>query len=75
MINLLNSYLEIVKVGEIIIRTDLAVPSLISDSPTSLQIAACRSVWNRGDSNSLDSVPPAATFVSTRLWPSQAMTN
>ena len=48
MINLLNSYLEIVKVGEIIIRTDLAISSLISDSPTSLQIAACRSVWNRG---------------------------
>ena len=74
MINLLNSYLEIVKVGEIIIRTDLAVSSLISDSPTSLQIAACRSVWNRGESNSLDSVPPAKTFGSAWSWPIEAMT-
>ena len=74
MINLLNSYLEIVKVGEIIIRTDLAISSLISDSPTSLQIAACRSVWNRGESNSLDSVPPAKTFGSAWSWPIEAMT-
>ncbi len=74
MINLLNFYLEIVKVDEIIIRTDLAVPPLISDSPASLQIAACRSVWNRGESNSLDSVPPAKTFGSAWSWPIEAMT-